>query len=246
LTFLQDPWSCTLLTLFPELYPGPLALSLAGKALQEGLWQLHTLNMRDFSHNRHKQVDDVCFGGGAGMVLRPDVIDKAIEAAYSQTQKQPRLIYFTPRGTPLRQTYLQEIVATKDPVILLCGRYEGVDQRIIDIWQMEEVSIGDYVLSCGDMAALVFMDACVRLLPGVMGKAESLLQESFELDLLEYPQYTRPQVWKDHKVPDVLLSGHHGKIEAWRREQAELITQQRRPDLWTLYLERKKKDRLGS
>jgi tRNA (guanine37-N1)-methyltransferase len=244
--FLQDPWLCTLLTLFPELYPGPLALSLAGKALQEGLWQLETLNIRDFAQDKHKKVDDICFGGGAGMVLRPDVVDRAMEAACVRAKRPPRLIYLTPRGTPLRQAYVHEIVAKRDPVILLCGRYEGVDQRIIDMWKMEEVSIGDYVLSCGDIAALVFIDACVRLLPGVMGKTESLIQESFELDLLEYPQYTRPQVWKDHEVPDVLLSGHHGKIEKWRSEQAEMITQQRRPDLWTLYLERKKNGRLGS
>lgn len=242
---LHNPWSCTLLTLFPELYPGPLAFSLAGKALQEGLWQLQTLNIRDFAPDKHKQVDDMCFGGGTGMVLRPDVIDHAIEAAYNQAKQAPRLIYFTPRGFPLKQSYVQEIVAKKDPVILLCGRYEGVDQRVIDVWQMEEVSIGDYVLSCGDIAALTFMDACVRLLPGAIGKAESLVEESFELDLLEYPQYTRPQVWKDRKVPDVLLSGHHRNIEAWRREQAEFITQQRRPDLWTLHLERKKTGRLG-
>jgi len=237
---LQDPWLCTVLTLFPELYPGPLASSLSGKALQDGLWQLETLNIRDFAHDKHKQVDDICFGGGAGMVLRPDVVDRAMEAACQHTKKKPRLIYLTPRGTPLQQSFVHKIIEKKDPVILLCGRYEGVDQRIVDIWEMEEVSVGDYVLSCGDIAALAFIDACVRLLPGVMGKAESLIQESFELDLLEYPQYTRPRVWKDHEVPDVLLSGHHGNIEAWRREQAEKITKLRRPDLWTLYLERKK------
>ncbi|MEI8295595.1 MAG: tRNA (guanosine(37)-N1)-methyltransferase TrmD [Alphaproteobacteria bacterium] len=237
---LQDPWVCTVLTLFPELYPGPLASSLAGKALERGVWQLDTLNIRDFAQDKHRQVDDICFGGGAGMVLRPDVIDHAVVAACSQAIRTPRLIYLTPRGVPLRQAYVHELVAARDPVVLLCGRYEGVDQRIVDKWEMEEVSIGDYVLSCGDIAALVFIDACVRLLPGVMGKTESLLQESFELDLLEYPQYTRPQVWNDYKVPDVLLSGHHANIEAWRREQAETITRQRRPDLWDLYLERKK------
>jgi tRNA (guanine37-N1)-methyltransferase len=231
-----DPWVCTVLTLFPEIYPGPLSISLAGKALTRGLWQLKTLNIRDFAHDRHKQVDDICFGGGAGMVLRADVIDQAIVAARSQALQPPRLIYLTPRGRPLQQAYVQAIADKREPILLLCGRYEGVDQRVIDKWQMEEVSIGDYVLSCGDIAALAFIDACVRLLPGVMGKAESLVQESFALDLLEYPQYTRPQVWDGVEVPDVLLSGHHANIEAWRHKASEAITKNRRPDLWERYL----------
>lgn len=236
---METPWLCRVLTLFPEIYPGPLAVSLAGKALQEGIWQLETVNIRDFALDKHKQVDDVCFGGGAGMVMRPDVIDRALETAVERCSENPKIIYFTPRGMPLKQKRVREIMHDRTPVILLCGRYEGVDQRVIEAWDMEEVSIGDYILSCGDMAALTFLDACVRLLPGVVGSEESLIEESFELDLLEYPQYTRPQVWKERDVPAVLLSGHHAEIRSWRRAQAESITQRRRPDLWSAYRDKK-------
>lgn len=230
-------WRATVLTLFPELYPGPLGFSLAGKALQQGLWQLDTVNIRDYAQNKHDQVDDECFGGGAGMVLRPDVVDRAIQAAVDCHEKRPRLIYFSPRGRLLRQEMAWQM--SQEPVVMLCGRYEGVDQRVLEDWQMEEVSLGDYILSSGDMASFIFMDACVRLIPGVVGKEESLKNESFELDLLEHSHYTRPRVWKGREVPDVLLSGHHSKIEAWRKAESEKITQERRPDLWSIYCEKR-------
>lgn len=232
---MSTPWSCTVLTLFPEIYPGPLAFSLAGKALQEGIWNLDAVNIRDFAHDKHRHVDDICFGGGVGMVIRPDVVDQAIRSVREKCVSTPQIIYFTPRGKPFTQKRAHEIVQDRFPTILLCGRYEGVDERVIEAWNMEEISIGDYVLSCGDMAALTFLDVCVRLLPGVVGKETSLTEESFELDLLEYPQYTRPQVWNEREVPSVLLSGHHAKIRTWRRMQAEAITKLRRPDLWEVY-----------
>lgn len=236
------PWAAKVLTLFPEMFPGPLGHSLAGKALEEGLWSLDLVQMRDFAAGKHQSVDDACFGGGAGMVLRPNVVDAAFEHAVSQelpTAKRP-LVYLTPRGKLLDQAMVRRFSASPG-VILLNGRYEGVDNRVIEHWQeqgnLEEVSIGDYILSGGEMAALVLLDACIRLLPGVIGKEESLVNESFELGLLEYPQYTRPQVWKDKVVPEVLLSGNHQKVAAWRQAEAAKVTQARRPDLWARYLE---------
>lgn len=236
------PWSATVLTLFPEMFPGPLGHSLSGKALKQGLWSLDTVQIRDFATDKHRSVDDTCCGGGAGMVLRPDVVDAALEHALARetpSAKRP-LVYLTPRGKPLDQAMVRRF-ALSSGVILLSGRYEGIDHRVIERWEeqggLEEVSIGDYVLSGGEMAALVLVDACIRLLPGVMSKEESATQESFELGLLEYPQYTRPQVWKNRGVPEVLLSGNHQEIAIWRQREAMKITQRRRPDLWARYLE---------
>ena len=236
------PWRATVLTLFPEMFPGPLGHSLSGKALDEGIWSLDLVQIRDFATDKHRSVDDTCFGGGAGMVLRPNVVDAAIEDALSrETSRTDRtLIYMTPRGKPLDQAMVRRY-ALSPGVILLSGRYEGIDHRVIEHWEekgrLEEVSIGDFVLSGGEMAALTLLDACIRLLPGVIGKEESSANESFELGLLEYPQYTRPQVWKNKSVPEVLLSGDHKKIADWRQKEALRITQMRRPDLWVRYLE---------
>ena len=220
-----------MLTLFPEMFPGPLAHSLAGKALTEGRWSLDAVNIRDFATNRHSTVDDTPFGGGPGMVMRADVIDAAIDDAAIAGAP---LVYLTPRGTPLSQEIAAEL-ADGPGVTLICGRYEGVDQRVLDARDVTEISLGDFVLSGGEPAALALLDACVRLLPGVMGAEASLEEESFARGLLEYPHYTRPAEWCGRKVPDVLLSGHHRNIYAWRMEQAEMITQARRPDLWDRY-----------
>ena len=220
-----------MLTLFPEMFPGPLAHSLAGKALTEGLWSLDAVNIRDFATDRHSTVDDTPFGGGPGMVMRADVIDAAIDDAAIAGAP---LVYLTPRGTPLSQEIAAEL-ADGPGVTLICGRYEGVDQRVLDARDVTEISLGDFVLSGGEPAALALLDACVRLLPGVMGAEASLEEESFARGLLEYPHYTRPAEWCGRKVPDVLLSGHHRNIYAWRMEQAEIITQARRPDLWDRY-----------
>lgn len=223
-------WTATVLTIFPEMFPGPLGHSLAGRALAEGVWALETVDIRAFARDKHRSVDDAPFGGGAGMVMRPDVVDAAIRGAGGGGP----LIYLTPRGRLLDQATVRRL--TGEPrVRVLCGRFEGVDQRVLDAHGAEEVSVGDYVLSGGEPAALVLMDAVVRLLPGVIGKEESLAEESFEWGLLEYPHYTRPQSWDGREVPEVLLSGHHEKIRAWRRRQAEDITRARRPDLWDRY-----------
>jgi len=219
------------LTLFPEMFPGPLAHSLAGKALADGLWSLDAVNIRDFATDRHSTVDDTPFGGGPGMVMRADVIDAAIEDA---ALADAPLVYLTPRGTPLSQDIAAKL-AYGPGVTLICGRYEGIDQRVLDARDVTEISLGDFVLSGGEPAALALLDACVRLLPGVMGAEASLEEESFARGLLEYPHYTRPAEWCGRKVPDVLLSGHHRNIDAWRTEQAEMITQARRPDLWDRY-----------
>ena len=223
-------WRASVLTLFPEMFPGPLALSLAGRALAAGIWSLQGTNIRDFATDRHRTVDDTPFGGGAGMVMRPDVVDAAVA---SVADGRP-VVCLTPRGRPLRQVDAQRYAAGPG-LVLLCGRYEGVDQRVIDAHCMEEVSIGDYVLSGGELPALVLLDAAVRLLPGVMGAAESATEESFSERLLEYPHYTRPADWQGRRVPEVLLSGHHGAVAAWRRAEAERITRERRPDLWDAY-----------
>ncbi|WP_191085679.1 tRNA (guanosine(37)-N1)-methyltransferase TrmD [Roseococcus microcysteis] len=220
----------TALTLFPEMFPGPLGLSLAGRALREGIWRLDAQDIRAQARDRHRTVDDTPFGGGAGMVMRPDVVDAAIAAAMPEGDTRP-LVYLTPRGRLLDQALVREI-ASGPGVVLLCGRYEGVDQRVIEARAMREISLGDYVLSGGEMAALTLLDACVRLLPGVMGGAESALEESHSAGLLEYPHYTRPAEWQGRAVPPVLLSGHHAEVARWRREQAEAATRERRPDLW--------------
>jgi tRNA (guanine37-N1)-methyltransferase len=229
-------WTAVVLTLFPEMFPGPLGQSLAGRALEDGVWALETVNIRDYADNKHRTVDDSPFGGGAGMVMRPDVIDAAIRAHHAETGESTEpLIYFTPRGRLLDQKRVEELAAERR-VILLCGRFEGVDQRVLDAHGAEEVSIGDVVLSGGEPAALILMDAVVRLLPGVIGKEESLEEESFARGLLEYPHFTRPQTWDGRAVPEELLSGHHERIRAWRQSQAEEATQQRRPDLWARYV----------
>jgi tRNA (guanine37-N1)-methyltransferase len=220
-------WRGTVLTLFPEMFPGPLGFALAGRALQAGLWSLEAVNIRDFAPGRHQSVDDTPFGGGPGMVLRPDVVSAAIAAV---ADDRP-LVFLTPRGRPLGQSDIRRFAAAPG-LILLCGRYEGVDQRAIDHWQMQEISIGDYILAGGELAALVVLDATVRLLPGVMGTAESANDESFADGLLEYPHYTRPAEWQGRRVPDVLLSGHHAEIAEWRRIEGERVTRERRPDLW--------------
>ncbi len=220
-------WRADIVTLFPEMFPGPLGLSLAGRALDQGIWSLRAHNLRDHGLGRHRAVDDTPFGGGAGMVLRPDVIDAALDGI---ADDRP-VIVLTPRGLPLSQARVQSL-ATGPGCVLLCGRFEGIDQRVIEHRAMVEMSIGDYVLSGGETAALVLLDACVRLLPGVMGAADSADEESFSNGLLEYPHYTRPAEWCGRVVPDILLSGNHGAIAAWRKGEQEKITQTRRPDLW--------------
>lgn len=221
------PWKATVLTLFPEMFPGPLGVSLAGKALEDKRWALNTVNIRDFGEGKHRTVDDTPAGGGPGMVIRADIAANAID---SITPNGP-LIYLTPRGKPLTQARAKAL-SVEPGVTLLCGRFEGLDQRVIEARNIEEISIGDYVLSGGEIAAMVLLDSVVRLLPGVIGTDASLSEESFESGLLEYPHYTRPREWEGHNIPDVLLSGDHGAIEKWRREQAEKATKQRRPDLW--------------
>ena len=223
----------TIITLFPGMFPGPLGDALAGRALKSGIWSLETIDIRAFGLGVHRSVDDTPFGGGAGMVLRPDVLDAAIEAAQSEVPRP--LIALTPRGTPLTQARISTL-ATGPGVVLLCGRYEGIDQRVLDRHAAEEISIGDYILSGGEIAALAVLDATIRLLPGVMGAAESAVDESFSQPLLEYPHYTRPATWQDRAVPPTLLSGDHQAIAAWRRRAAETITQQRRPDLWARHV----------
>jgi tRNA (guanine37-N1)-methyltransferase len=224
------PWTVRVLTLFPEMFPGPLALSLAGQALAAGLWRLDAVDIRTHATDRHRSVDDTPFGGGAGMVMRPDVVDAAITAAVDGAPDLP-LLFMTPRGCRLDQARVRSIAAGAG-AIMLCGRYEGIDERVLDKWHPEEISIGDFVLSGGEPAALALIDACVRLLPGVVGAAASLADESFEDGLLEYPHYTRPRDWCGRTVPEILLSGHHGHVRAWRRAQAERTTRERRPDLW--------------
>lgn len=222
-------WRASVLTLFPEMFPGPLGVSLVGQALQAGVWTLSPHQIRDFGLGRHRQVDDTPAGGGAGMVLRADVLGAALDAAGAENPDSP-MIYLSPRGRPFNQAMAKEIAAGPG-VVLLAGRFEGIDERVIAGRGLREVSIGDYVLSGGELAAMVLIDACVRLLPGVLGAAESLAHESFEGGLLEYPQYTRPRDWEGRFIPDVLLSGDHQAIAAWRKAEARRITAERRPDL---------------
>jgi tRNA (guanine37-N1)-methyltransferase len=230
-------WTARILTLFPEAFPGPLGVSLAGKALEEGLWALETVDIRGFASDKHRTVDDAPFGGGPGMVMRPDVVD----AALAGVRPAGPLIYLTPRGRLLTQARVKELAAGTG-LTLLCGRFEGVDERVLEAHAVEEVSLGDFVLSGGEAAAIALLDACVRLLPGVLGAPESLAEESFERGLLEYPQYTRPNPWQGREVPGVLISGDHAKIKAWRLAQAEEITRRRRPDLWAAYVKSRKSE----
>src|SRR3954468_18169567 len=227
----QKPWRATVLTLFPEMFPGPLGVSLAGKALASGLWALETRDIRDSTTDRHRSVDDTPAGGGPGMVLRADVLATAIDAA-GPLDGRPRLV-MSPRGRPLTQARVLELAAGPGPLIV-CGRFEGIDQRVIEARDLEEVSIGDYVLSGGEIAAFALIDACVRLLPGVMGKLASGTEESFSDGLLEYPQYTRPQAFEGRTIPETLTSGDHARVAAWRRAESEALTRARRPDLWAI------------
>jgi tRNA (guanine37-N1)-methyltransferase len=228
------PWRTTVLTIFPDMFPGPLGLSLAGRALENGLWSLEPLDIREFATDRHRSIDDTPAGGGPGMVMKPDVLARALDARAGDDR--PRLL-MSPRGVPLTQARV-EAWAQGSGLVIVCGRFEGVDERVIEARGLEEVSIGDYVLSGGEIAALALIDACVRLLPGVMGKEASGGEESFSAGLLEYPQYARPQVWEGRAIPDALVSGDHAKIAAFRRSEAERLTRERRPDLWAAYLDR--------
>src|SRR5215468_873339 len=224
-------WRATILTIFPELFPGPLGASLAGKASTNGLWSLETIDVRDFTTDRHRSVDDTPAGGGPGMIMRADVLGRAIDAVAGEDR--PRLL-MSARGQPLNQAWVRKLMQGSG-VVAVCGRFEGVDERVIARRGLVEVSIGDYVLAGGELAAMVLIDACVRLIPGVMGKESSGADESFSANLIEYPQFTRPQVWEGRAIPEVLTSGDHGKVEAWRREEAERLTRERRPDLWAAY-----------
>jgi tRNA (guanine37-N1)-methyltransferase len=222
------PWTATVLTLFPDAFPGPLGVSIVGTAREAGLWRLETVDIRDFSKHKHRAVDDTPAGGGPGMVLKPDVAAAAADAV--DLHGRP-LIYLSPRGRPFRQQDAREWAAGPG-LVLFCGRFEGLDQRVIEARGMQEVSVGDFVLAGGEVAAQVLIEACVRLIPGVAGSAESLVEESFEGGLLEAPHYTRPRVWEGREIPETLLSGDHARIARWRREQSEDITRRVRPDLW--------------
>lgn len=260
---MTSPLSITVVTLFPEMFPGPLEHSLIGRALQERKWNLHTINIRDFGHGKHRQVDDTPYGGGAGMVMRADVISGALTAAF-ENNPDAQLIHFSPRGLPMSQPLLAELAGIHAPalsllpsngedrrtqareitgqrsLILLCGRFEAIDERILEHYDPLELSLGDFVMTGGELAAMALIDATVRLLPGVIGDADSLAEESFGMSkdyacLLEYPHYTKPPIWSGKNVPKALLSGHHAEIEAWRKTQAEEVTKARRPDLWDRY-----------
>ena len=234
-------WRASVLTIFPEMFPGPLGVSLAGKALDSGIWSLDTHDIREHATDKHRTVDDTPAGGGPGMVMKADVLAKALDSLALDTvphDQRPRLL-MSPRGTPLTQARAAELAAGLG-VVIVCARFEGVDERLIKARKLEEVSLGDFVLSGGEPAAIALLDACVRLLPGVMGKEASIAEESFADGLLEYPQYTRPPVFEGEPIPDVLLSGDHGKITQWRRAEAERLTRERRPDLWAAYQARKK------
>ena len=233
-------WTVDVLTIFPEMFPGPLAHSIAGKALEKDLWRLTTTNIRSFASDKHKTVDDTPCGGGPGMVMRAAVVDTALQSIDMRTDRP--LIYLTPRGRPFDQAMAHELVE-KRGLVVLCGRYEGIDERVLETRAPLEVSLGDFVLSGGEPAALAMLDACVRLIPGVIGDERSLAEESFKAGLLEYPHYTRPKEWNWHAVPEILLSGHHKNIRAWRHEQSERITRERRPDLWSRYVAQQEKRR---
>jgi tRNA (guanine37-N1)-methyltransferase len=225
-------WRASVLTIFPEMFPGPLGSSLAGKALASGAWSLDAIDIRSYAADKHRTVDDTPAGGGPGMVMKADVLGRAIDATATDTR--PRLL-MSPRGTPLTQSRIEALTGDVG-VVLVCGRFEGIDERVIAARGLEEVSVGDYVLSGGEIAAMALIDACVRLLPGVMGTAASGAEESFTDGLLEYPHYTRPQLWEGRPIPEVLTSGDHAKIAAWRRAEAERLTRERRPDLWAAFL----------
>lgn len=222
-------------TIFPELFPGFLGYSLTGRALEEKIWSVETVNIRDYATDKHGSVDDTPCGGGAGMVMRPDVLGRALKANCTGG----KILAMSPKGRPLTQEMVKAY-AQENEINIVCGRFEGIDERVIEAFNIEEVSIGDYILTGGEQAAQILLDAVVRLLPGVLGNAESTVSESFEDNLLEYPQYTRPTEWEGRKVPEILLGGHHQKIENWRKEQAMKTTEERRPDLWKKYLDSKR------
>jgi len=230
-------WQASVLTIFPEMFPGPLGASLAGKALTAGAWSLDVIDIRAFATDKHRTVDDTPAGGGPGMVMKPDVLGRAIDSVTAD--RRPRLV-MSPRGAPLTQARV-EALAGGAGIVLVCGRFEGIDERVIVARDLEEVSVGDYVLSGGEIAAMALLDACVRLLPGVMGAAASSAEESFAEGLLEYSHYTRPQLWEGRQIPEILTSGDHGKIAAWRRAEAERLTKARRPDLWASHSSRNDK-----
>ena len=233
------PWKASVLTLFPAMFPGPLGQSLAGRALENERWSLDVTDIRDYAKDKHRTVDDTPFGGGPGMVMRADVVADAINDAASRLNTDKlKKIYFSPRGRPMDQALVREL-ASSPAVLMVCGRYEGLDQRVIDDADLMEVSMGDFVLSGGELPALMLMDAVVRLLPGVMGNSAAHENDSFEDGLLEHPLYTQPRHWNGHDVPEILTSGDHGRIAEWRQAQAEAITKERRPDLWSLYLKNK-------
>jgi tRNA (guanine37-N1)-methyltransferase len=232
-------WHVQLLTLFPEMFPGMLGCSLAGKALQSNIWSYEAVDIRHYATDKHQRVDDVPYGGGAGMVMKPDVLQAAISATVNP---QTKLLYMSPRGRVLTQSYISELAKIKN-IAIICGRFEGVDERVLQVSGAEEVSVGDVILSGGEVAATVLMDACIRLLPGVIGNTETLKEESFGASsdytgLLEYPLYTRPAKWQGIEVPEVLRSGNHALIDVWRLEQAKELTKLRRPDLWQRYIKR--------
>lgn len=237
-------WKAKVITLFPEAFPGVLGQSLTGKALQNGHWSLEAIDLRQFGKGKHRDVDDTPAGGGAGMVMKPDVVAAAFDQAADGTptdRTQWPVIYVSPRGKPFDQATVRRFAGARG-LTILCGRFEGVDQRVLDHYEVEEISLGDFVLTGGEIAAQALIDASVRLLPNVLGNAESTEEESFSNGLLEHPQYTRPAEWKGLQIPEVLLSGHHGKIEAWRKEQSEQLTRERRPDLWEARQKPKGKD----
>lgn len=238
---LKGAWTAQIITLFPEAFPGVLGLSLLGRALEQGVWALETLQLRDFATGRHRNVDDTPAGGGAGMVLRADVVGRALDAAAGNAAGDWPVIYLSPRGIPFTQGMAQRL-SQADGVTLLCGRFEGVDQRVLDARGVLEVSIGDYVLSGGEIAAQVLIDATVRLIPRVLGNTESVAEESFSAGLLEHPQFTRPTEWEGREIPEILLSGNHARIAEWRHAQSERLTKERRPDLWRAYLEKSGRD----
>ncbi|WP_438990503.1 tRNA (guanosine(37)-N1)-methyltransferase TrmD [Lentibacter sp.] len=238
---LANTWTAQVITLFPDSFPGVLGQSLTGKALKDGLWQLDAIDLRPFGIGKHRNVDDTPAGGGAGMVLRADVVSAAIEAAKQRAQVPLPLIYLSPRGKPFTQSMAKSLAAGKG-VTLLCGRFEGVDERVLEHYGVLEVSMGDYVLTGGEIAAQALLDASVRLIPGVLGNADSAEEESHSNGLLEHPQYTKPAEWQGRHIPDVLMSGHHGEIAKWRQEMSKALTKARRPDMWQAALAAKTTD----
>ena len=227
----KENWKAHILTLFPEMFPGPLGYSIVGKALEEKVWSLKLINLQNFSKKGPKYVDDKPYGGGSGMIIKSEIIDKALKETTKKIKKNYSLVFLTPKGKKLNQEKIKKFVK-KDNLILVCGKYEGVDQRVIDTWKMEEISLGDYILSGGEIAAMGVIDSCVRLLPNVLGSSKSLESETFENNLLEYPQYTKPREWLGKKVPEVLLSGDHKKIKEWKKNESIKITKIKRPDLF--------------